>query len=166
MPTDPACAVPAGVRRPARAGPVRRPARAGPSYARGVIVVVDLANVLGSRPDGWWQDRAAAAGRLLDRLARLPGTEVAGPRGDVVAIDRLITVVEGAARAIPAPAGSGAVEVVRAVRDGDSAMVAPVDDLVGAVGVLVVTADRGLRQRLPTSVPIAGPNWLNKLIDR
>ncbi|WP_395729567.1 hypothetical protein [Nakamurella sp.] len=131
-----------------------------------MIVVVDVANVLGSRPDGWWRDRAGAAGRLLDRLARLPGTEVAGPGGDVVTIDRLVTVVEGAARAAPAPAGSGAVEVVRADRDGDSAIVTLVDDLAAAGGVLVVTADRGLRQRLPASARIAGPNWLNGLIDR
>ncbi|MEI3843916.1 MULTISPECIES: NUDIX hydrolase [unclassified Microbacterium] len=32
------------------------------------VVVVDAANVVGSVPDGWWKDRAGAAGRLRDRL--------------------------------------------------------------------------------------------------
>ncbi|NRD26151.1 NUDIX hydrolase [Frigoribacterium sp. VKM Ac-2836] len=35
-----------------------------------VHVVVDVANVLGSRPDGWWRDRAGATSRLLDALSR------------------------------------------------------------------------------------------------
>jgi YacP-like NYN domain len=30
--------------------------------------VVDASNVVGSRPDGWWRDRAGATRRLLDRL--------------------------------------------------------------------------------------------------
>lgn len=144
----------------------------GPPYARSVIVVVDVANVLGSRPDGWWRDRAAAAGRLLDRLARLPGSEVAGPDGAALVIERLIAVLEGAARAVPATSG-GAVEVVRAERDGDAAIVALVGELTtGAKGparpvdVLVITADRGLRQRLSPDVRAAGPNWLNGLIGR
>ena len=31
-------------------------------------VVVDAANVVGSRPDGWWRDRAGAARRLAGRI--------------------------------------------------------------------------------------------------
>jgi len=34
-------------------------------------IVVDVANVMGSRPDGWWRDRAGAAVRLHAGLARL-----------------------------------------------------------------------------------------------
>ena len=30
--------------------------------------MVDGANVVGSRPDGWWRDRAGAATRLAERL--------------------------------------------------------------------------------------------------
>jgi 8-oxo-dGTP diphosphatase len=33
--------------------------------------VVDVANVMGSRPDGWWRDRAGAAVRLYSELAAL-----------------------------------------------------------------------------------------------
>jgi rRNA-processing protein FCF1 len=36
-----------------------------------VIIIVDGANVVGSRPDGWWRDRAGAAVRLHDNLAQL-----------------------------------------------------------------------------------------------
>ena len=34
-------------------------------------LVVDGMNVIGSRPDGWWRDRAGAAHRLHARCARL-----------------------------------------------------------------------------------------------
>ncbi len=36
-----------------------------------VTIVVDVANVMGSRPDGWWRDRAGAAVRLHDQIVRL-----------------------------------------------------------------------------------------------
>lgn len=36
-----------------------------------VTIIVDGANVMGSRPDGWWRDRAGAAARLRDELAPL-----------------------------------------------------------------------------------------------
>ncbi|HXW47438.1 MAG TPA: NUDIX domain-containing protein, partial [Streptosporangiaceae bacterium] len=36
-----------------------------------LTIIVDGANVVGSRPDGWWRDRAAAAARLRDALEPL-----------------------------------------------------------------------------------------------
>ncbi len=36
-----------------------------------VTIIVDGANVVGSRPDGWWRDRAGAALRLRDELVPL-----------------------------------------------------------------------------------------------
>jgi 8-oxo-dGTP diphosphatase len=36
-----------------------------------VTIIVDGANVVGSRPDGWWRDRPGAAIRLRDELAPL-----------------------------------------------------------------------------------------------
>jgi 8-oxo-dGTP diphosphatase len=36
-----------------------------------LTIIVDGANVVGSRPDGWWRDRAGAALRLRDQLAAL-----------------------------------------------------------------------------------------------
>jgi 8-oxo-dGTP diphosphatase len=53
-----------------------------------LTIIVDGANVVGSRPDGWWRDRAGAAVRLrdqleplmLDGLSQLPGE----PAGDIL----------------------------------------------------------------------------------
>ena len=36
-----------------------------------MTIVVDVANVMGSRPDGWWRDRVGAAVRLHDQIVRL-----------------------------------------------------------------------------------------------
>ena len=44
-------------------------------------VIVDANNVIGSRPDGWWRDRAGASRRLVAELA-----ELARRSGDRVAI--------------------------------------------------------------------------------
>jgi 8-oxo-dGTP diphosphatase len=85
-----------------------------------VTIIVDGANVVGSRPDGWWRDRAGAAVRLHDELAKLaapgatgvPAERVATADGDQPAgcpgLDgdpfglvkvQVILVLEGAARA-------------------------------------------------------------------
>ena len=129
-----------------------------------VTLVVDVANVMGSRPDGWWKDRAGAATRLLAGLPVLVGRVVDGPDGESLRIDRIVAVVEGAARAAGVPGG---IDVVRAPTDGDSAIV---DAALGAADsdaqVLVVTADRGLRARLADGVRVAGPGWLNSLLGR
>jgi hypothetical protein len=125
------------------------------------VLVVDAANVVGSRPDGWWRDRAGAAARLLGRLARVPGARLTGPDGEPVTFGEVIAVVEGQARDVPAPDG---VHVVRAPGSGDDALVAVTVDLVGRP-VLVVTADRGLRDRLPAGTAVAGPGWLLAELD-
>ncbi|MBB5981359.1 hypothetical protein [Kribbella solani] len=99
---------------------------------RGRVVVVDAANVVGSRPDGWWRDRVGAARRLLSRLVllqeQLEGVEI-------------VVVLEGAARRAVAGEGApdvGRVRVVLAEGSGDDtivdvtaaavAQVGPVDD--------------------------------------
>jgi hypothetical protein len=122
------------------------------------VVLVDVANTVGSRPDGWWRDRAGATTRLLDRLAGLIGTDLAGPDGAPVPVVALVAVVEGAARDVAAPAG---VRVVRAAGSGDDALAATAAELAdGDDDLLVVTADRGLRARLPSSARVTGPGWL------
>jgi hypothetical protein len=131
---------------------------AEPSWPPPVVLVVDIANVMGSRPDGWWRDRAAAAARLLAELAPVLGAEVTAPDGTELRVTRVIAVLEGRARDVHAPEG---VEAVRATADGDEAVVAVTTELL-ADGrlVLVVTADRGLRARLPARTLVAGPRWL------
>ncbi|MCF7549086.1 hypothetical protein [Pseudonocardia sp. WMMC193] len=99
-----------------------------------MLLVVDGANVVGSRPDGWWRDRAGAAERLATQLA------AARRSGALAALgDRVVLVLEGAARSAAVPED---LEVLLAPRDGDSTMV----ELVHASPdeVTVVTADREL----------------------
>ncbi|SCF23079.1 hypothetical protein [Micromonospora mirobrigensis] len=105
------------------------------------LLIVDAANVVGSRPDGWWRDRAGAAARLRDGLAALAGTglspELPGPV-------EVVLVVEGAARGVT---GTPEVTVVAAPGSGDDTIV----ELVAGAGNrrrAVVTADRGLRERV------------------
>lgn len=133
--------------------------------ARPVIVIVDIANVMGSRPDGWWKDRAGAATALLARMPDLVGRVADGADGEPVRIEHVVAVLEGAAKAAAEP--SGVVRVVRAEADGDGAIVAAADEAqAGGARVLVVTADRGLRARLHADALVAGPGWLNALLGR
>jgi hypothetical protein len=115
------------------------------------ILVVDGANVVGSRPDGWWRDRAGAASRLHARVvaAQLP-------------YDEVVLVLEGRARDGVPEGCAGAVRTVHAAASGD-------DRIVEAVGreraagreVHVVTADRGLRDRVEAlGAGVLGPGWL------
>ena len=128
------------------------------------VVLVDVANTVGARPDGWWRDRAGATARLLDRLAGLLERELTGPDGAPVPVVALVAVVEGRARGVAAPAG---VRVVRAEGSGDDALAAVAADLAdGDDDLLVVTADRGLRARLPAAARITGPGWLLAAADR
>jgi hypothetical protein len=122
------------------------------------VLLVDVANTVGARPDGWWRDRAGATTRLLDRLAPLVGTQLTGPDGAPVPVVALVAVVEGRARNVPAPAG---VRLVRAPGSGDDALTAVAAELAeGDDDLLVVTADRGLRDRLPATARVTGPGWL------
>ncbi|MDF2747279.1 MAG: hypothetical protein K0S98_1565, partial [Propionibacteriaceae bacterium] len=133
--------------------------------AQDVVLLVDIANVMGSRPDGWWRDRAAAATRLLSVLEPLNGADVALPaRLGSVRITEVRAVVEGAAKSAES---SEAVSVLRADSDGDSEIVEEANRLAASGKVpLVVTADRGLHRRLPELALIAGPGWLNRLVGR
>jgi hypothetical protein len=132
-----------------------------------VVLVVDVANVMGSRPDGWWKDRAGAAARLVTSLVPLAGERVPlGPDGAAVRVARVVAVVEGRARAMTvADDVRAAVEVVAAERDGDTAVVEVAAlALAGGSVPLVVTADRGLHERLPAGCFVSGPRALLDLL--
>jgi hypothetical protein len=123
------------------------------------LVVVDVANVMGSRPDGWWRDRAAAAARLRDELAA--AVAAGQPIGDVPPPLDLVLVVEGRAGGVAPVPG---VEVLSAPRSGDDAIVDVVRERGGARPVVVVTADRELRARVAALGATAhGPRWLRPL---
>ncbi|SDE68033.1 hypothetical protein SAMN05660485_01514 [Blastococcus fimeti] len=127
------------------------------------VLLVDTANVVGARPDGWWRDRAGAATRLLERLAGLVGRSLVGPDGGPLTCTAVVAVLEGQARDATAPAAVG---VVRATGSGDDALVTEAGALAAAGrAVLVVTADRGLRARLPAEAAVTGPGWLLARLD-
>jgi 8-oxo-dGTP pyrophosphatase MutT (NUDIX family) len=124
------------------------------------VLVVDAANVMGSRADGWWRDRAGAAARLRDQLARLDG--VVGMAPFDRAFPEKVLVVEGKARDVDD--GGTDVRVVSAAGDGDDTIVDTVAAVVAAepsAVCLVVTADRELRRRCAAEgAEVAGPRWL------
>lgn len=117
------------------------------------VLVIDGANIVGSRPDGWWRDRAGAAHRLHEGLSAADLAE-----------DEVVLVLEGEARR-GSPAGQeGRLRTVHAGGSGDDAIVEEVVRQV-AVGdgraVLVVTADRVLRDRVERAgAETTGPSWL------
>ncbi len=146
---------------------------------RPLTIVIDAANVVGSRPGGWWRDRLGAARRLREQLARvaregidarsLPdgvsGGELAGM------LPRVVLVVEGEAKPLADEAAQtrwwdAAISVHPAAADGDTAIVTQAHLMQQAdAQTLVITADRGLRQRLARGVHVQGPSWLLDRID-
>jgi hypothetical protein len=92
----------------------------------------------------------------------LPGTALPGPEGDPLRCDAVVAVVEGRARDV---ADVDGVRVVRAEGSGDDALVRVAGELAPRGPVLAVTADRGLRSRLPAGVEVAGPGWLLDRLD-
>jgi 8-oxo-dGTP diphosphatase len=135
-----------------------------------LTVIVDGANVVGSRPDGWWRDRAGAAVRLRDELTPLSSRGLRlsadGEDGKMCWLPEIVLVVEGAARpAADVPDEVGAVRMVRAAGSGDDAIAALARDTAGRR--LVVTADRELKARcVAAGVQVAGPGWLLGLLER
>jgi len=134
--------------------------------ARPVQLVVDVANVVGSVPDGWWRDRVAASTRLLTALAAaLPRTTRLGGAGasPFVRVGTAVAVLEGAARSAADVEG---LTVVRAVRSGDDAVVEAADRAAASrTGSLVVSADRGLLARLPAATASLAPSVLRSWLD-
>ncbi|HTX62210.1 MAG TPA: hypothetical protein VMD28_01120 [Acidimicrobiales bacterium] len=113
------------------------------------VLVIDAANVIGSRPTGWWRDRAGAARQFVEQLG------VAAREGKIPL--PAVVVLEGDARGGAVEADVNGLRVVHAAGDGDDAVVAQIsgkDDIV-------VTSDRGLRQRArQRGAETVGPGWL------
>lgn len=114
------------------------------------MLIVDAANVIGSRPTGWWRDRSGATRRFVEEV-----------RGGVTGgrLEPPVTVVlEGQGRAGAEEAAVAGVEVVHAPGAGDDTIV----DLARLHRhVTVVTADRELAERVrAVKADVVGPTWL------
>lgn len=100
--------------------------------------VVDAMNVIGSRPDGWWNDPPKAMRRMaatLDRFAKRSGDEV------TVVFDK-----------DPGPLDVERIEVVVARWKGRNAADHEIEELVGAHddpgSLRVVTSDKRLVEKV------------------
>lgn len=114
------------------------------------MLLIDAANVIGSRPTGWWRDRAGAARTFTERVrAAAASRALDGP---------IIIVLEGQARAGAGESTVAGVTVVHAPGEGDDTIA----DLAAAnPGATVVTADRALAERArAVQGRVVGPSWL------
>jgi hypothetical protein len=115
------------------------------------VLLIDAANVVGSRPTGWWRDRAGAAHQFVDRVrsataaSRLPGP--------------VVIVLEGAAREGVEEGVVDGVEIIHAPGEGDDTLATLAE--AGGEDVLLVSADRALGERVRrTGGDVVGPKWL------
>jgi hypothetical protein len=119
------------------------------------MLLIDAANVIGSRPTGWWKDRPGAARGFVERLRAAAGTAPLD--------EPLVVVLEGKARAGVEPGVADGVTVLHAPARGDDALVAVVADATGPV--TLVSADRELRRRAEAlGALVASPGWLIDLL--
>lgn len=115
------------------------------------MLLVDAANVVGSRPTGWWRDRPGAARRLVAQVrAAVAGGHLVPP---------VTIVLEGAARLGAEEGEADGVNVVHARADGDSTLSLLAAEADGPI--VLVSADRGLCRRVARpGVTCVGPGWL------
>jgi hypothetical protein len=102
--------------------------------------LVDASNVIGSRPDGWWRDRAAAARRLVAEVRDWAPGGAGGP---------VIVVLDAGPDDLLGEAGG--VEVVRAPQPGrdaaDDEIVRRLEALPDPATTTVATSDAALAAR-------------------
>jgi uncharacterized protein YaiI (UPF0178 family) len=120
------------------------------------MLVIDAANVIGSRPTGWWRDRAGAARRFTERVR---ATVTAGRLDPPVTL-----VLEGQARMGADEADVDGVAVVHSPGEADHTIAVIAET---HREVVVVTADRELAERVrAANGKVVGPSWLlDQLVD-
>jgi hypothetical protein len=120
------------------------------------VLIVDAANVIGSRPTGWWRDRAGAAQRFVEQVrASARGGRLEAP---------VVVVLEGQARRGVEESDADGVRVVHARGEGDDTIAVIAADHRG--DALVVTADRALTDRVRAGGgDVRGPRWLLERLD-
>ncbi|MFD3812884.1 NUDIX domain-containing protein [Rhodococcus sp. NPDC058639] len=133
---------------------------------RPVRMLLDTANVLGSTgPTGWWRDRPGATSALLANLAAVLPRTVELPDGLFGWVPQVEAVLEGAARGAATDDARIPVHTAEGSGDDELARLAACTATAVDPGVtVVVTADRGLRERLPESAVALPPSavlaWL------
>jgi predicted RNA-binding protein with PIN domain len=127
----------------------------------GSRLIVDGNNVIGSRPDGWWRDRAGAARRLVASLQVLARESR----------DQISVVLDGRPLAdLPEGVHDG-VLVAYATRRGRDAADDRIAEEVGRdrdpASLVVITSDRGLAERVRAAgATVAGAGSLLDRLDR
>jgi hypothetical protein len=122
------------------------------------VLVIDAANVVGSRPTGWWRDREGAA-RGFVALVRAAARD-----GRIDA--PIVVVLEGRARAGAPEESADGVDVVHASREGDDTIVDVVATAAAEHTITVVSADRGLAARVRAhGAEVVGPSWLYERVE-
>lgn len=121
------------------------------------VLLIDAANVVGSRPTGWWRDRAGATRAFVDQIrAAVESGRIAQP---------VTVVLEGKAREGAAGGFADGVTVLHAGRSGDETLLDTVANASDEV-VVLVTADRELRRRAQAlGADVVGPAWLLELLE-
>ena len=125
-------------------------------------LIVDGMNVIGSRPDGWWRDRAGAARRLVRRLKAL--TDASG--------DELTVVFDGrpGRSGPPEQPEGGPLRVLYARRGGRNAADERIAELVAEdaqpASLTVVTSDAALRREVEAlGARVVGSSTLLRRLD-
>ena len=115
------------------------------------VLLIDAANVVGSRPNGWWRDRGKAASHLVERIRDATATS-ALPQ-------QVVVVLEGDARRGVEEGSLDGVAVVHATGHGDDTLVTIAADATEPV--VLVSADRALGERCrAVGADVVGPSWL------
>jgi hypothetical protein len=120
------------------------------------VLLIDAANVIGSRPDGWWRDRSGAARTFVCRV------RIAAQDGRLTT--PVVVVLEGKARGGAEPGEADGVTVVHAPASGDDTLVQVAASSPDAV--TLVSADRELQRRAEALGAVAmKPGWLLELLE-
>ena len=115
------------------------------------MLLIDAANVVGSRPTGWWRDRAKAADEFVAHVRAATASSRLSPP--------VVVVLEGVARQGVEEGVAEGVEVVHASGHGDDTIAALAESAQGPV--LLVSADRALADRCrAVGADVVGPSWL------
>lgn len=121
------------------------------------MLLIDAANVVGSRPTGWWRDRAGAARTLVEQVrSAVDSGRIAPP---------VLVVLEGKAREGVKGGTADGITILHAAGSGDETMI-DVAAKATSQPVTLVTADRELRRRAESlGADVVGPRWLLELLE-